>query len=818
MPAIFHIKEVDNSFEGAVQYVVDAQPGDDVVWHCEKVDASFDGAIFHVKKAPAGYDGPVWRIVSVSPGGEVVVVGPDGSPLSLPDAIANSLEYLKAFGGTEQRNLPSGYTQVEYIESTGTQYIDTGVVPKTTLSVKIKYNILQLTAQNNIAIFGSLVDAVGLFSGVAGSSQYYINKGSGSLPNIPFALNTIREEEYINNTMIRDGVTYTTNPIVENNISITLFSRNLDGTAERIGTLRIYYFTLYDNGVLIQNLVPCKRNSDNVVGMYDTVSGTFLTNAGTGAFAAGGEAVPTPDTPMDIVSNNGVLKARHQSGLPLGYTLLDYIESDGHQYIDLGLPLDNNSKVRIRFKSENTTQTQALFGARAAPSGTDRKAFVLWENVSSRMRFDFQSETLNATKGISTSDWNEIVKDGVHNTLNGVAQTDNTASTFATDYSAYLFNVNTAGVAGSGMVGSVSVCQVWQGGDTLSINAIPCRRNSDNVIGMYDIVNGVFYTNAGTGTFTAGTTVSDPVEIYTDGTVETINAHGKNLFDGQWQQGVYSTSTGEYTPDISNRICNVNMIQIKPSTTYTVSCPDYALASGMRWLFYDENKNFISATVSGATTITTPSNAKYINFYIANNLTTETAPDLQLEQGSTATTYEEYFNGGTATAEMLLKVGDYEDVQEILSGAVTKNIGIKVLDGTENWRKSNSNAFYLSDVIIDYSKTSFIPFCTHFNGQISTESGSSQVLDLCACFYIGQQYKEFYIRYNAITSAEQFKSFLADQYANGTPVVIIYPLATPTTESVAGQTMQVQAGDNTLEITQASLSNLELEAKYKKSA
>jgi hypothetical protein len=60
----------------------------------------------------------------------------------------------------------------------------------------------------------------------------------------------------------------------------------------------------------------------------------------------------------------------------------------------------------------------------------------------------------------------------------------------------------------------------------------------------------------------------------------------------------------------------------------------------------------------------------------------------------------------------------------------------------------------------------------------------------------------------------QWKDWLADQYAAGTPVIIVYPLATPTTESVAGQTLQVQDGDNTLEITQASLTGLELEAEY----
>ena len=32
----------------------------------------------------------------------------------------------------------------------------------------------------------------------------------------------------------------------------------------------------------------------------------------------------------------------------------------------------------------------------------------------------------------------------------------------------------------------------------------PCYRKSDNVAGMYDIVNNVFYTNVGSGSFTVG--------------------------------------------------------------------------------------------------------------------------------------------------------------------------------------------------------------------------------------------------------------------------------------------------------------------------
>lgn len=45
--------------------------------------------------------------------------------------------------------------------------------------------------------------------------------------------------------------------------------------------------------------------------------------------------------------------------------------------------------------------------------------------------------------------------------------------------------------------------KIWDD-TTLIRNYIPCYRKLDNVIGMYDIVNNVFYTNQGTGEFIAG--------------------------------------------------------------------------------------------------------------------------------------------------------------------------------------------------------------------------------------------------------------------------------------------------------------------------
>ena len=45
-------------------------------------------------------------------------------------------------------------------------------------------------------------------------------------------------------------------------------------------------------------------------------------------------------------------------------------------------------------------------------------------------------------------------------------------------------------------------CKIWDN-DIIQRNLIPAK-NSSGILGLYDAVNNVFYTNAGTGTFTAG--------------------------------------------------------------------------------------------------------------------------------------------------------------------------------------------------------------------------------------------------------------------------------------------------------------------------
>jgi hypothetical protein len=173
--------------------------------------------------------------------------------------------------------------------------------------------------------------------------------------------------------------------------------------------------------------------------------------------------------------------------------------------------------------------------------------------------------------------------------------------------------------------------------------------------------------------------------------------------------------------------------------------------------------------------------------------------------------------GNTATAEMLLKVGDYQDVQNILSGVVMRNMMVKVFDGTEDW--SITPTVYADRTRRIYTNYLGYNSLVYNSLGISTHFVEASLTD--RDLQTGQQGKmyhsttSFHLRATQFTSLNAAKQWLADQYAAGTPVIVIYPLATPTIESVAGQTLALTSGTNIIDITQASLQGLELEVKVK---
>ena len=229
-------------------------------------------------------------------------------PLSTTyQAIGKNLKDYKIYGNSVQGKLPDIYQQVEYIESTGTQYIDTGIYTNTTLSkFEIKLNI----SNKNVTagVFGtrnyksSDKSAINVFIR-SGSLRLDWLSGS-SVPevaiteNIDYTISITRGLATINN------INYTNeeNTSVDARYPFYIGNLNNAGIPYETGLSgKIYYSKLYNNNILVFDGVPCYRKSDNVIGMYDLVTNTFFTNAGTGVFLKGSNA-PTPSAPIEIES------------------------------------------------------------------------------------------------------------------------------------------------------------------------------------------------------------------------------------------------------------------------------------------------------------------------------------------------------------------------------------------------------------------------------------------------------------------------------------------------------------------------------------
>ena len=66
-----------------------------------------------------------------------------------------------------------------------------------------------------------------------------------------------------------------------------IFGCNTGGTPGQFSSIKLKTFGVYSNDEQVRGFVPAKRDSDGVVGLYDTIGQSFYTNAGTGAFEAG---------------------------------------------------------------------------------------------------------------------------------------------------------------------------------------------------------------------------------------------------------------------------------------------------------------------------------------------------------------------------------------------------------------------------------------------------------------------------------------------------------------------------------------------------
>ena len=165
------------------------------------------------------------------------------------------------------------------------------------------------------------------------------------------------------------------------------------------------------------------------------------------------------------------------------------------------------------------------------------------------------------------------------------------------------------------------------------------------------------------------------------------------------------------------------------------------------------------------------------------------------------------------------------DVQNVSTGITTHKIGVMVFDGTEAWMtfpsgSSNCPARLVikdmqtvsNDVVAPVVCSHFIPGVWEDMTPALRKTPYIVVSDLPTNPYIALT-----VEWNpAITSVDVWKSWLKEQYNKGTPVILVYPLATGYTETNTPQDVVLTSSNSKIERDSEYINNLGIGVNYKK--
>jgi hypothetical protein len=202
--------------------------------------------------------------------------------------------------------------------------------------------------------------------------------------------------------------------------------------------------------------------------------------------AAGGE---------EYIAGNGIEFTRTSSDLPSGYTKLEYVESLGTQsYIDTGVSHGFTAYMDLQYIASNHRQLMGL----ELSSGT-----YIGSNASER--FEMYTSMANSdTTQRNNVIWHHDEINPSRLEVNGSSITDS-SSIGRSNKTFKIFSPFASDGYGSSL--RIYGVDIYDNNNTLIRRFIPCESPS-NIVGMYDSVNGVFYSPTGSP-LNAGQPVGD---------------------------------------------------------------------------------------------------------------------------------------------------------------------------------------------------------------------------------------------------------------------------------------------------------------------
>ena len=190
------------------------------------------------------------------------------------------------FGGDSPTPVFPYDAQVEYLQSNGSQWIDTGIYADNTTKTEIGFQLTSLNASRGI--YGTFSSPKSYYIFTSRSKTWQV--GFGEYADLSAATLNYHEFVFDSFKVYIDGVlanTYSSQTFTNTQTQTVFNMKRSNGTIYTGTPMKLFYLRMYQNGVLVRDMIPVRLES--VGYMYDKVSGDLFGNSGTGAFTYGND-------------------------------------------------------------------------------------------------------------------------------------------------------------------------------------------------------------------------------------------------------------------------------------------------------------------------------------------------------------------------------------------------------------------------------------------------------------------------------------------------------------------------------------------------
>ena len=204
---------------------------------------------------------------------------------------------FEAYWAQHASRLPAGYREVEYIESSGAQWIDTGVYLGEEYSFSLDIDILSVVPATGI--FGTFKSGVMYYAYISSPhKKWQVGYGNSFSDNITsvlqgrYVITASGGKFWLNGDLLKDTTgRFATSP----DRTALLFNINSASSYNKL-IAKFHSLSINDGMALVRSFVPCVRIADSKPGMYDLcgsicglTNSPFYINAGSGADFTWGE-------------------------------------------------------------------------------------------------------------------------------------------------------------------------------------------------------------------------------------------------------------------------------------------------------------------------------------------------------------------------------------------------------------------------------------------------------------------------------------------------------------------------------------------------